>query len=151
MERTENTSGDNGQSLQRLHPVRSQHPQPRGENPNLVLGYHRQWSPGNDTVFLYRNLQDTYTLSDPALSFTFYTPASVFPILTPAKIFAQAAPVAYRDETVLNSMELQHIFQTASQRLILGGRYQIEDHRTADFRESPHLRDLFRRGFPDGI
>jgi outer membrane receptor protein involved in Fe transport len=40
--------------------------------------------------------------------------------------------VTYQDQMVLNSMELQHILQTASQRLILGGRYQVEDHHTVN-------------------
>jgi tetratricopeptide (TPR) repeat protein len=92
------------------------------QDPNIVLGYHHQWSPGNDTLFVYRNLQDIYTLSDPILYITTVNEAN------------GTAPyqVNYQDKTVLNSMELQHIYQTDSQRLILGGRYQVEDHDTSN-------------------
>jgi Flp pilus assembly protein TadD len=123
LERTENTSGDNQQYYNdytqydpniRSHEV---------EDPNVVAGYHRHWSPGNDTLLIYRNLQDTYTLNDPALPIT----TSVFG--APA---AQSYPTTYRDQSELNSVELQHIYQTESQRLILGGRYQVEDHQTSD-------------------
>jgi len=123
VERTENTSGDNGQYYNDYTQFDSAIRNHEVEDPNIVMGYHRHWSPGNDTLFLYRNLQDTYTLSDPGF------PATVFLL---GNVVPQAVAVAYRDETTLNSMELQHIFQTASQRLILGGRYQIEDHRTVN-------------------
>src|SRR5208283_4705917 len=53
------------------------------------------------------------------------------PITTFGSVFDHYA-LAYKDETVLNSLELQHILQTDTQRLILGGRYQVEDHQTSD-------------------
>ncbi|HWD20768.1 MAG TPA: TonB-dependent receptor [Verrucomicrobiae bacterium] len=96
------------------------------EDPSLLLGYHRQWSPGQDTLLLYRNLQQSYTLLDPAFPVPFDaqiagTPPINFPI-NGARFF-----VNYFDQAELNSLELQHIFQTDHQRLILGARYQSEN------------------------
>jgi tetratricopeptide (TPR) repeat protein len=138
VERTETTSGDNGQYYNDYQPAQTGVQgiaTPDGydstvrnhevEDPNVVFGYHRQWSPGEDTLFIYRNLQDTYTLNDPEFLITEINPFGGLP-------YAGPYGVHYQDQTVLNSMELQHIFQTASQRLILGGRYQVEDHQTTD-------------------
>jgi tetratricopeptide (TPR) repeat protein len=127
MERVESRSGDNQQYYNDYIPLGPATPgydpnilNHEVEDPNIVIGYHRQWSPGNDTLFLYRNLQDTYTLSDSGLTI-------------PSVGFANGLyPVTYQDQSSLNSMELQHILQTASQRLILGARYQVEDHDTTD-------------------
>jgi Tfp pilus assembly protein PilF len=120
VERADTTTGDNQQyynDYTQYDPTIHSH---ETQDPNIVTGYHRHWSPGEDTLFIYRNLQDTYTLSDPA-----------FPITTIGSA-ANHYSLAYLDETVLNSMELQHIIQTASQRVIVGARYQVEDHQTSD-------------------
>jgi tetratricopeptide (TPR) repeat protein len=119
VERTETTSGDNQQYY---NDYTDYDPNVRNheiQDPNVVFGYHRHWSPGEDTLFIYRNLQDTYTLNDPAFS---------IPVIGARN----TSDVAYQDQTTLNSMELQHIVQTDSQRLIFGARYQVEDHLTAD-------------------
>jgi len=129
VEQTENASGDNqlyyNNYTQYLPGIHNH----EVEDPNIVLGYHRQWSPGNDTLFIYRNLQDLYTLSDPALPITTINDAN------------NQAPygVNYQDKTVLNSMELQHIYQNDAQRLIVGARYQVEDHDTSNSILNPAL------------
>jgi Tfp pilus assembly protein PilF len=96
------------------------------EDPNILVGYHHAWSPGNDTLFLYRNLHDTASFTDPAF------PVPWFYIAGGALAFHNNAALTtgYQDDQHLNSLELQHIFQTESQRLILGVRYQNEDHAT---------------------
>ena len=98
------------------------------EDPNFLLGYHHAWSPGNDTLFLYRNLHDTSSFTDPAF------PVPWFYVAGGALAFHNNALLntAYQDDQHLDSLELQHIFQTESQRLILGGRYQNEDHTTGN-------------------
>ena len=96
------------------------------EDPNFLAGYHHAWSPGNDTLFLYRNLHDTSSFTDSAF------PVPWFYIAGGALAFHNNAALttSYQDDQHLNSLELQHIFQTDSQRLILGVRYQNEDHAT---------------------
>ena len=98
------------------------------QDPNILLGYHRQWSPGNDTLFLYRYLHDTYNFTDPG----FYIQSFIINNGSLASYPIVPYPVAYQDSQSLNSLELQHIFQTDTQRLILGARYQNESHDTAN-------------------
>jgi len=96
------------------------------QDPNLLLGYHHSWSPGQDTIFLYRNLHDTSSFTDPAFAVPwFYTSGGALAFHNNALL-----TTGYQDDQHLNSLELQHIFQTESQRLILGSRYQNEDHVT---------------------
>src|SRR5262249_52142741 len=33
------------------------------QNPNLLAGYHREWSPGNHTLFLFSRIADDLTLT----------------------------------------------------------------------------------------
>jgi hypothetical protein len=131
-EETGLTSGDVNQyyfnnPAQPGSPVQTQLTQTSKEDPNILLGYHRQWSPGNDTLFLYRHVEEYYTLGDPAFPITFDGPGPTALINT-----------AYADQTELNSLEAQHIFQTDSQRLILGFRYQKEDDQVANTLNGPY-------------
>ncbi|MGD1084593.1 MAG: TonB-dependent receptor, partial [Verrucomicrobiota bacterium] len=119
IERAETTSGDNNQYYNDYTQYDRNIRNYEVQDPNIVVGYHRQWSPGEDTLLVYRSLQDTYTLND-----------SPFLFINPFNLPSSEGP--YQDRTDLNSMELQHILQTSSQRLILGGRYQVEDHQTQD-------------------
>jgi len=125
-EQTDLTTGDNGQyyfnnPAQFGSPVQTQMTQEAKEDPNVILGYHRQWSPGNDSLILYRNVQELYTLSDPVFPLTFDEQASGANYPAVARV-----PTFYQDQTELNSVEGQHILQTDIHRLILGVRYQRE-------------------------
>jgi Tfp pilus assembly protein PilF len=93
------------------------------QEPNLLFGYHRAWGTGNDTIFLYRYLDDTYSLTDPKFQYSSYLGAG-----PPSS--ASTFGTYYQDQLDLHSLELQHIFQTDLQRLIVGTRYQVEDHTT---------------------
>jgi Flp pilus assembly protein TadD len=67
IEKTDLTSGDGNQyyfnnPAQFGSPVQTQLAQEDKEDPSIVAGYHRQWSPGNDSLVLYRNVQELYTL-----------------------------------------------------------------------------------------
>src|SRR5262249_3460218 len=85
------------------------------EDPSILLGYHRQWSPGQDTLVLYRNLQESYNQNDPAFGFVEYAPVNGVGV--PPVVLSGATPfaTAYQDTTELNSLELQHIMQTENQ------------------------------------
>ncbi|HEV7925114.1 MAG TPA: TonB-dependent receptor, partial [Verrucomicrobiae bacterium] len=90
------------------------------QDPNTLLGYHRDWGTGNNTVFLYRNLQDRFTSTDgqylaPLVS------ASVPPFLQ-----SYAGTSSLARTLNLNSIEAQHIYQNDWQTIIVGGRYQHE-------------------------
>ncbi|MGA2543642.1 MAG: TonB-dependent receptor [Verrucomicrobiota bacterium] len=132
VERTELHSGDVNQYYNQ-NSADTTFRQQEIQDPNLLLGFHHSWSPGNDTIFLYRNLHDTSIFSDPAFPIPTVTIAG-----TGVESYTSYPyPAGYQDQQHLNSLELQHIFQTESQRLILGSRYQNEDHSTENSGTTP--------------
>jgi Tfp pilus assembly protein PilF len=87
------------------------------QNPNLVVGYHHDWAPGQDTLFLFSRFNDSYDYSiadEPAI--LEYKHTQTFPPLD--------LNTANQENENLYSAELQHIWQTTRQTLIAGGRYQ---------------------------
>ena len=147
IERVETTAGDVNQYYNQYAPIGlfgvGYDPNFRStdiQDPNILLGYHRQWSPGNDTIFLYRYLHDTYNFTDPG----FVIPTFIINGGSLTAYGAVPYPATYQDSQSLNSLELQHIFQTDRQRLILGARYQNESHDTANTVNQP----AFFTGFP---
>jgi len=125
VERSDTYTGDVNQYYNQNsadHNIRQQEIQ----EPNLILGYHRAWSPGNDTLFLYRNLNDTSSYTDPGFSVPWFYLNGAALAFHPSALLN----TSYQDEQHLNSMELQHIYQSEVHRLIVGSRYQYEDHTT---------------------
>ncbi|MGD0816378.1 MAG: TonB-dependent receptor [Verrucomicrobiota bacterium] len=95
------------------------------QDPNVLVGYHRDWGTGNNTLFLYRNLQDHVSSID-----GFYTsPVLIFG--TPASGDGISTDTLQRT-TELNSLELQHIYQNETQTAIGGARYQNESMQSAN-------------------
>ncbi len=111
----------------RVPGVRAPSPTFRGterQEPNLFIGYHREWSPGSHTLFLAGRLDDTLTLKDAAaqINFVQYTT-----FVQPREIFRVRAfpfPIAYERDFEAYSVELQQIWQTPSQSLVVGSRFQ---------------------------
>jgi hypothetical protein len=100
------------------------------QDPNILLGYHRNWGTGNQTLFLYRSLQDHFSSSDG----DFVAPV-LQPGLTPVFLpppFAPASTISLQRTTELNSFELQHLYQSERQSVIAGARYQNESMQTAN-------------------
>ncbi len=100
------------------------------QDPNVVLGYHRDWGNGNHSLLLYRGLQDYYTVNDanysaPLLSTDLPFTTAIYPHVVPAI-------TALQSTTELNSVEAQHIFQSDVQTVIVGARYQAESIQTAN-------------------
>ncbi len=90
------------------------------QDPNVLLGYHRDWGTGNNTVILYRNLQDRFTSTDGQ----YLAPL----VSASAPPFLQSYPgTSSLARTLnLNSIEAQHIYQSDWQTVIVGARYQHE-------------------------
>ena len=99
------------------------------QDPNILAGYHRDWGTGNDTLFLYRGLQDTFSSSDG----NFFAPVFLFGSPTPASLESSALART----TELHSFELQHIFQNDWQNVVVGARYQNESMQTANTIDQP--------------
>jgi len=95
------------------------------QDPNVLAGYHRDWGTGNHTLFLYRNLQDRFTASDGNYSAPLVTATP--PYETP---FGSSSMLSRTLD--LNSIEVQHIYQSDWQTVIVGGRYQHEGMNSAN-------------------
>ncbi len=97
------------------------------QEPNLLLGYHREWAPGSHTLFLASRFDDTLTLKDSAAA-VLYLQSAISPFSGLTNISLRTAPFVsrldYQSELVAYSAELQQIWQTASHTLVAGGRYQ---------------------------
>ena len=95
--------------------------------PNFLLGYHREWSPGNHTLFLAARFDDTLEITDPAPAFLWlrtavspFTGATNVSLRNPS--FLQQA---YESKLAAYSAELQQIWQTERQTLVAGVRMQV--------------------------
>ena len=94
------------------------------QTPNILLGYHHEWSPGSHTLFLGGRFSDTLEIEDAnntGLLFlrppTFFDP--IFRVVNPAFFSSD-----YRRELDVYSAELQQAWQNASHTVVVGGRYQ---------------------------
>jgi Tfp pilus assembly protein PilF len=99
------------------------------QEPNLLAGYHREWGPGSHTLFLFSRFDDTLKLSDSnshPLTRTTFTFLDMGGNLVTNDFVSTLDRTSLRYESQLEaySGELQQIFQTACQTLIVGGRYQ---------------------------
>ncbi|HEX3988021.1 MAG TPA: TonB-dependent receptor, partial [Verrucomicrobiae bacterium] len=98
------------------------------QDPNILVGYHRDWGNGNQTIALYRGLQDYFTANDANYSAPLLSSdgaAGIFP-------HVYSAVTALQSTTELNSVEAQHIFQNDLNEIIVGTRYQAESIQTAN-------------------
>jgi hypothetical protein len=98
------------------------------QDPNILLGYHRDWGTGNHTLFLFRSLQDHFSSSDQ----NYFAPVLQPGLLPPFNPFGGAGAITLQRTTELNSFELQHLYQSERQSVILGARYQNESMETAN-------------------
>lgn len=94
------------------------------QDPNILLGYHRDWGTGNHTLFLYRGMQDHFSSSDQQYQ------VPIVPLGAPpgfnAFSIADPASMTLQRTTELNSFELQQLYESEHQNIIVGGRYQNE-------------------------
>ncbi len=98
------------------------------QQPTLLAGYHRNWSPGQDTLFLFGRFDDTLTLKDQQrnplarttyifdFGDTFYTNDFVW--------LPNDVSWKYQRQIEAYSGELQHAWQTPFQTMVVGARYQ---------------------------
>ena len=104
------------------------------QEPNLLVGYHRDWAPGSHTLALFTRIDDKLTLndSDPALLAQI---TSISPFTGATNVFVQNPAfysLNYRRELEAYSGELQQIWEHHTLTLIGGGRYQTGTADTTD-------------------
>ncbi|MCU0857517.1 MAG: FecR domain-containing protein [Pontiellaceae bacterium] len=100
------------------------------QNPNLFVGYHREWNPESHTLFWAGWMNDTFSYIDPNAKLLFYRYTVASP-RTPYKVSSMAFPLAYESKLNAYSAELQQIWQGHDHTLIVGGRYQAANADTA--------------------
>src|SRR5258706_8791746 len=103
------------------------------QEPTVFVGYHREWSPGQHTLLLAGRIDDTTELqgTDPGLLFvrTKQFGGLLSSATTQTLVNPSGAPFSLdlKRELVAYSTELQHIWQTPLNTIIVGGRYQTAD------------------------
>jgi len=130
------TSGD----VRQFYDQRSASPTLRvkeKQEPNLLAGYHHEWSPGLHTIFLAARLEDNFVLSDSNILIRGVFRDRPGGVVTntveqlcrdigidPASACDTFDALAFRSEFQAYSAELQQIAQVSSHTLIFGARYQ---------------------------
>jgi Flp pilus assembly protein TadD len=118
--RTELESGDVSQRYDQDQASRTLRVKEEQE-PNVFLGYHREWSPGHHTLFLGARFDDDLRLREPAYPIYFFVQDNDDNI---TQIQTAVDDVRYRTEFVGYSGELQQIFTTPKNTLVFGARLQ---------------------------
>lgn len=98
--------------------------------PNLFAGYHREWSPGNHTLFLAGWLNDAFELDDSAGTVLITTRNASNNIV---RVDQRLAPIDYDSDLEAWSFELQQIYQKTAHTMVVGGRFQTGDIDTESF------------------
>jgi hypothetical protein len=104
------------------------------QEPNLLVGYHREWSPANHTLLLFARFDDTLGIadSDPSL---LWLRTAVTPIGGVTNVSLQNPAFFskdYESELTAYSIELQHAWRGEKLGLIGGGRFQTAAADTRD-------------------
>src|SRR5581483_1857309 len=91
------------------------------QNPNVYLGWHHEWGPGSQTLFLLSRLEDHLTLTNPAVNVLFLRQDNGNIVDVGANSFG----LEQENKFTLYSAELQQIWESEHQTLVVGGRYQM--------------------------
>ncbi len=96
---------------------------------NLFLGYHHEWSPGNHTLFLASRVEDDLRLDDK------FNPIAWFRVDDVGAV-SRVANIAHAQHTRSDlegySAELQQIFSTPKNSIVVGGRFNYGAFDTVD-------------------
>jgi hypothetical protein len=91
-------------------------------DPSVLAGYHREWSPGNHTLFLGGFLQNTYEVENPLQTTLFFNRGRV------GEPIRGVAPLVYdqhyQSDLDLYTAEMQQLWQHGDHTVVLGGRFQ---------------------------
>jgi len=122
------SSGDVAQYYYQTNASTTFHAEEQQE-PNLLAGYHRNWSPGQDTLFLFGWFDDELNLQDqnrnPLARSTYVVDVGGGTLITNDFVWLpNDVAFDYDRQIKAYSTELQHAWQTPFQTLIVGARYQ---------------------------
>jgi len=96
------------------------------QSPSVLLGYHREWSPGSHSLFMFSRFSDQPNFFDPAST-------AVLLLADPGQPPVNAAVTdltrSFQRHYIANTVELQQIQEVSSHTLIAGARFQLNtDH-----------------------
>ncbi|HWN97321.1 MAG TPA: FecR domain-containing protein, partial [Methylomirabilota bacterium] len=97
------------------------------QEPIVLAGYHREWSPGHHTLFLGARLDDTFRVSNPRQPTLVTVRETGDAINGVTRAFPNAQ---YQSELTIYSGELQQIAQRPGHTTVLGARFQSGDFET---------------------
>lgn len=114
------------------------------QDPNLFFGFHHEWQPGLHTLFLGGMLRDDFRLSANEVPInTLVRNPNGPPFVLPRdcmRLFGQPCPgftSHYESQFEAFTTELQQIWQTDCQTLVIGGRVQTGTADTKSLLEYP--------------
>ena len=97
------------------------------QTPTLYAGWHHAWSPGSHTLFLFARLADSLALHDPNANAIFLRQSGGMTTEVQSPPFGPAVSEDFKSDFTLYSVELQQLWETPRQSLVLGGRWQAGD------------------------
>ena len=102
------------------------------QTPNVLLGYHHEWAPGSHTLFFAGRYDDTLEISDTDYRPLFLrTQRSFFSTNTTTTVTRPPFySLDYERELEAYSAELQQVWQSSVNTLIVGSRFQTGDLQT---------------------
>ena len=103
------------------------------QNPNLFLGYHHEWSPGNHTLALVGRLDDTFGSRSRASAIELNRDANGDVFSTQLRPFN----TGYHNDIEGYTAELQQILTLGSHTIVFGGRVQSADSDARDVMALP--------------
>lgn len=98
------------------------------QNPNLFVGYHHEWSPGNHTLALVGRLDDTFGSRSQAGAIELNRDANGDIFSTRLRPFN----TGYHNDIEGYTAELQQILTLSSHTIVFGGRVQSADSDARD-------------------
>lgn len=100
------------------------------QDPDFYAGWHHAWSPGIHTLFLAARLEDNFKLTDPQSDQIFLIQSGDVTTAIQSPPVGPPFTNEFSSHTKLYSAELQQVFETEHQSLIVGGRIQSGDLET---------------------
>jgi len=94
------------------------------EEPTLYAGWHHEWSPGSHTLFLLARLADTLSYTNPQPNVIFLIQSGGVTTGVQSPPLGPPFGLNFNRDFTLYSAELQQIWETPKQTLVVGGRWQ---------------------------
>jgi Flp pilus assembly protein TadD len=92
------------------------------QEPNIYLGWHREWSPWSHTLFLAARLEDKTTLGNSSAFFPLLQLTGGAPV---AAVYSPLFNQTYQKELKAGSTELEQLLELDRHTLVAGGRAQF--------------------------